>query len=135
MIYGSPIEIETDCQALCNVLLNKKQSSTHIRWEESIVCWHITDIRHSPGVTNVVADAISHKWSEARGPSHNDDGASWPVQPDWEVASGIVNNIMQVTVTTDTDEHTRLCQEFSDDPWLKEVMEALTNGDMLDIRA
>src|SRR6266481_2097403 len=41
MIYGLPIEIETDCQALCDVLLNKKQSLTHAKWEESIVCRHI----------------------------------------------------------------------------------------------
>ncbi len=38
MIYGSSIEIETDCQALWDVLLNKNQSSTHAWWEESIIC-------------------------------------------------------------------------------------------------
>src|SRR6266481_3897926 len=134
MIYGSPIEIETDCQVLQDVLLNKKQSSTHVRWEESIVCQNIIDIRHHPGVTNVVADAISRKWSETRGPGHNDDRVSWSVRPDWEAMSGMVNDMMQIAETTETAEHTRLCQEFADDPWLTEVVEALTNGNMPDIR-
>ena len=79
MIYRSPIEIDTDCQALRDILLNKKQSLTHVGWEEYIVCRNIVDIRHCPGVTNVVADAISHKWSEARGPSCENDRADWSV--------------------------------------------------------
>src|SRR6266481_8589338 len=82
IIYRSPIEIETDCQVLRDVLLNKKQSSTHARWEESITCRNIVDIRHRPGVTNVVADAISRKWSEARKPSTGKDSADWTVRPD-----------------------------------------------------
>src|SRR6266481_5192401 len=86
IIYGSPIEIETDCQALWDVLLNKKQSATHARWEESIVCRNIIDIQHRPGVTNVVADAISRKWAKAKGPREDGDGADrlrdWSVQPD-----------------------------------------------------
>ena len=44
MIYGAPIEIETDCQALWDMLLNKKQSSTHVWWEELIVSQNIVDI-------------------------------------------------------------------------------------------
>lgn len=44
MIYGSPIKIETDCQALRDVLLKKKQNSTHARWEELITSRNITDI-------------------------------------------------------------------------------------------
>ena len=53
LTYGSQIEIETDCQALRDVLLNKRQSATHARWEESITCRNIVDIRHRPGVTIV----------------------------------------------------------------------------------
>ena len=59
MIYGSPIEIKTDCQVLRDVLLNKKQSATHAQWEESITCRNIMDIWHQPGITNMVANAIS----------------------------------------------------------------------------
>ena len=92
------------------------------------------DIRHCPGVTNVVADAISRKWSEARGPSRENDGADWSVRPDWEATSSITNDIMQVTEMVDTDKHTELREWFADDQWLSEVVEALTNGDMPDIR-
>src|SRR6266481_7290746 len=86
IIYRSQIEIETDCQVLQDILLNKKQSATHARWEESIVCQNITDIRHRPGMTNVVADTISWKWSEARGPGHEGNRVSWSVWADWEAA-------------------------------------------------
>src|SRR6266481_5883135 len=134
IIYGSPIEIETDCQALWDVLLNKKQSATHARWEESIICRNIVDIRHHPGVTNVVADAISRKWAEAKGPSKDSDGADWSVRPDWEASSSISNNIMQVTTAGHADESASLHEQFADDPWLSDVVNALTNRDMPDIR-
>src|SRR6266481_2955397 len=81
LTYRSQIEIETDCQALWDVLLNKRQSVTHTRWEESITCRNIVDIWHWPGVSNVIADVISQKWLEARGPSTGKDGADWMVQP------------------------------------------------------
>ena len=44
MIYGSPIEIEMDCQALRDVLLKKRQNLTHARWEESITSRNIVDV-------------------------------------------------------------------------------------------
>ena len=130
MIYGAPVEIETDCQALRDVLLNKKQSSTHAWWEESIVSQNIVDIRHRPGVTNVVVDAISRKWAEARGPSTGNNGADWLVQLDWEAGKGIINNIMHVEEGTDGDAeiHAAMQEQFKDDPWLREVVEALTDG-------
>ena len=103
MIYGVPIEIETNCQALRDMLLNKKQSSTHARWEVSIVSQNIVDIRHRPGVTNMVADAISRKWAEVRGPSTGNNGEDWSVQPDLEGGKGIVNDIMLMEKGTDRD--------------------------------
>ncbi len=134
IIYGSPIEIKMDCQVLWNVLLNKKQSSTHARWEESITCWNIVDIRHRPGVTNVVADAISRKWSEVRGPSKARDGAEWSIQLDWEANKGVVNDIMQLAARQDTDKFANIREQFADDPWLSEVVNALMNRDMPDIQ-
>jgi transposase InsO family protein len=127
MIYGSPIEIETDCQALRDVLLNKKKNSIHARWEESILCRNITDVRHRPGITNVVADAISRKWTETHGKNSNDDSANWSVLPDWESKQGITNDIMHINHTRHTDEHEPLRKQFADDPWLSEVIDALTN--------
>src|SRR6266481_4704688 len=42
--------------------------------------------------------------------------------------------MMQVVEATNMGEHAELRQEFADDPWLTEVVEALTNADMPDIR-
>src|SRR6266481_6406599 len=135
MIYRSPIEIETDCQALHDVLLNKKQSTTHAQWEESITCRNIVDIWHRPGITNVVADAISRKWSEVRGPSTGKDGADWTVRPDWEASKGIVNDIMLVgdRMDREVEVHAEMRERFKEDPWLSEVVEALTDSNLGDI--
>ena len=48
---------------------------------------------------------------------------------------GITNDIMQIKEAMDMGQQVRLQEQFADDPWLREVVEALTNGDMLDIRA
>jgi hypothetical protein len=44
--YGSPIEIETDCQALCDTLMRERLNSHHSRWKELILARNIVDIRH-----------------------------------------------------------------------------------------
>ena len=92
-----------------------------------------SNVRHRPGATNVVADAISRKWSEAKGPSNGGDGADWSVQPGWETRQGVTNDIMQIRGTKSTNEHAQLHEQFADDPWLSEVVELLTNQDMPDI--
>ena len=46
---------------------------------------------------------------------------------------GITNDIMPIMESLATDEHTRLHKQFTKDPWLSEVVEALTNGSMPDI--
>ena len=43
-IFGSPIEIETDCQALRNCLLKDKLNTHHSRWMQSILSHNIIDI-------------------------------------------------------------------------------------------
>ena len=43
-IYGSPIEIETDCQALRDCLVQEKMSVHHNRWKESILAHNIIAI-------------------------------------------------------------------------------------------
>ena len=57
--WGFPIEVETDCQALRDHLLNDKLSATHARWRDGILAHQITDVRHVPGRLNVVADGLS----------------------------------------------------------------------------
>ena len=81
-----------------------------------------------------MVDAISRKWSEAKGLGESNDGADWSVCPDWEASQGITNDIMQLRGATDTNVHAQLHEQFADDPWLNEVVEVLTNQDMPDIR-
>lgn len=61
-IYGSPIEIETDCQVLRDCLVQEKMSVHHSRWKESILAHNIIAICHHPGVENPVADGLSRMW-------------------------------------------------------------------------
>ncbi len=74
-----------------------------------------------------MADAISWKWLEVRGPSKDRDGAEWSVRPDWEANKGVVNDIMQLAAGQETDKFADIHKQFADDPWLIEVMNALTN--------
>ena len=76
--WGFPIEIETDCQALRDHLLNDKLSATHARWRDGILAHHITDIRHVPGRLNVVTDGLSR----AREGMDNEegDGSEWTMR-------------------------------------------------------
>ncbi|QRW10185.1 Retrovirus-related Pol polyprotein from transposon opus [Ceratobasidium sp. AG-Ba] len=59
MIFGQPIELETDCKALADLLGNQKLNSTHERWRESIIGRDIRAVRHLPGVQNTACDALS----------------------------------------------------------------------------
>jgi hypothetical protein len=61
-IYGSLIEIKTDCQVLRDCLVQEKMSVHHSRWKESILAHNIIAICHRPGVENPVADGLSRMW-------------------------------------------------------------------------
>ncbi|GAV99845.1 Retrovirus-related Pol polyprotein from transposon opus Includes: ame: Full=Protease [Lentinula edodes] len=71
MIWGFPVEIETDCQALRDVIANDKLNAVHCRWRDGVLAHHIVDVRHIPGKSNVVADGMSRMW-EGR-----DHGGGW----------------------------------------------------------
>ena len=45
IIWGYPVEIETDCQALRDHLLNPALNSTHARWRDGVLAHNIIDIR------------------------------------------------------------------------------------------
>ena len=128
MIYGSPIEIETDCQALRDLLIRDKQSSHHSRWEESVLARQIVDIRHRPGIENPVANAISRKWRNR--PHVPGDGSSWTVQPDWDQRQGVKNDVMQVTAES-THQHEVLTR-YADDVFFRPITQhllGLNSGD------
>jgi hypothetical protein len=94
--YGSPLEIETDCQALRDCLLQEKMSVHHSRWKESILAHNIIAIRHRPGIENPVADGLSRMWD---GQERTDtDGSDWLVLlPNWEATKGIMNDILSIS--------------------------------------
>jgi hypothetical protein len=80
IIWGFPVEIETDCSAMRSTLLNPQLNVVHARWREGILAYHIVDIRHIPGKLNVVADGISRKWENT--PPIPGDGSEWMVSED-----------------------------------------------------
>ena len=53
IIYGYPVEVKTDCQALHDVLMNDKLLVTHARWRDGVLAHNIIDVRHIPGITNI----------------------------------------------------------------------------------
>ena len=53
IVYGYPVEVETNCQALQDVLMNDKLSATHARWRDGVLAHNIVDVRHIPRVTNI----------------------------------------------------------------------------------
>jgi hypothetical protein len=87
IIWGFPIEIKTNCQALCNTLLSEKPSTIHTCWRDSILDHQIVDVRHIPGKINIVADGISCQW-EGQDPSEG-DGSEWIVNSDADETLGL----------------------------------------------
>ena len=57
-IWGFPVELETDCQALRDVLLSDTLNATHAQWRDGVLAHHIVDVRHIPGISNI-ADGVS----------------------------------------------------------------------------
>jgi hypothetical protein len=44
IIWGFPIEVETDCQALQDVLLSPELNATHARWRDGVLAHQIIDV-------------------------------------------------------------------------------------------
>ncbi|KAF8824330.1 hypothetical protein HHX47_DHR8000253 [Lentinula edodes] len=129
MIWGFPVEIETDCQALRDVIANDKLNAAHCRWRDGILAHHIVDVRHIPGKLNVVADGLSRMWE---GQDHVvGDGSEWTVSEDWEAVTGLVNDVFGVSIGDgvlrgeDTTDWTAMLTRFANEPVFTEVVEAL----------
>src|ERR1700678_752120 len=84
IVYGYPVEVETDCQALRDILMNDKLSATHARWRDGVLAHNIVDVRHIPGVTNI-ADGLSCQYEGT--PKVGNDGSEWDIDSDWESGS------------------------------------------------
>ena len=119
IIYGYPVEVETDCQALRDILLSDKLTATHARWRDGVLAHNIVDVRHVPGVMNI-ADGLSR---QHEGQPHNDtDGSTWTVSLDWEGSEGLVLGVHQVSVSKETED---LITRFTNEPMFRTVVEAL----------
>ncbi|QRV80063.1 Retrovirus-related Pol polyprotein from transposon [Ceratobasidium sp. AG-Ba] len=118
IIFGQPIIIETDCKALADLLGNNKLNSTHERWRESIVARNIVGVKHRPGVENRVCDALSRMY-EARPDDNTGPGANDSVDPGWEAAKGIINDVCHLVDDSST---ASLIQRFSDDPFFTDIL-------------
>ena len=124
--WGFPIEVETDCQALRDHLLNDKLSATHARWRDGILAHQITDVRHVPGQLNVVADVLSRANEGAN--KDNNDGSEWTVSEDWETNTGLTHDIFQTT-NANTPEVANLRECFKDEPIFAEDIDTILELD------
>ena len=115
-ISGYPVEIEMDCQALHNTLINHKLNATHAQWLDKIM-GHNVDIHHHPGHLNQATDGISHQFMDM--PAEKDDGHEWSVDPSWTVNAGLAYNIWSADVDEPISIH---CAQFKDEPIFAEVM-------------
>ena len=130
IIWGFPVEVETDCQALKDVLISNRLNAAHARWRDGILGHNIVDVRHVPGKLNVVADGLSRQWEEQPRDNGALDGSEWTVNEDWESNTGIVNDLLCLsTLTTDHGETSQLLQRFANEPVFKEVIEAMLQID------
>ena len=119
IIYGYPVEVETDCQALCDILLSDKLSATHARWRDGVLAHNIVDVRHIPGKINI-ADGISRQYEGTdKVPG---DGSEWTVTLDWEETMGLVHDLYHVVESLDL---TVLQERFKDEPLFLDVIDAI----------
>ena len=119
IVYGYPVEVETDCQALRDVLMNDKLSAMHARWRDGVLAHNIVDVRHIPGVTNI-ADGLSRQYESM--PKTGGDGSEWEVDPDWEARAGLVYGINCISITPTTQS---LRDRFSTTPMFRDIVDAL----------
>jgi hypothetical protein len=126
-IWGFPVEIETDCQALRDTLLSEKPNAVHARWRDGILAHQIIDVRHVPGKINVVADGLSRQWEGQ--PPAEDDGSDWTVNPDRDEQVGLINDVLLTLDKTDQDQVEALRERLKDEHLFVEVIDAIRNQD------
>ena len=126
IMWGFPIKVETDCQALHDHLLNDKLSATHARWQDGILAHQITDVCHMPGRLNVITDRLSQA---SEGTTNEEgDGNDWTVPEDWEANIGLTHNIFHIT-STGTPEIAQLRERFKDELIFAKVIDAILEMD------
>jgi hypothetical protein len=124
IIYGYPIELETDCQALHDTLTNDKLNVTHAQWKESVTQHHIIDVQYRPGKDNQAADGISRQFTGL--PKVLGDGHNWTVGEDWYTNTGLSHDVYRITTTA---EHERLRTRFAAESMFTSILDALLELD------
>jgi len=127
IVWGFPVELETDCQALRDHLLNDKISSTHARWRDGVLAHQITDVRHRPWKLNPVADGLSRKFVNV--PVADGDGHEWTVSEDWEARTGIVNDILQIAGVSPTSGSLEMLERFKEEKVFQEIVRSILELD------
>ena len=119
IVYGYPIEVATDCQALHDVLLSDKLTATHAQWSDGVLAHNIMDVRHIPGKINI-GDGVSRQYEGMdKVPG---DGSEWTVTPDWEEVTSLVHDLYQVAELPDL---TTLKERFKNEPLYLDVIDAI----------
>lgn len=118
-----PVEIETDCQALWDVILSDKLNTTHACWRDGVLAYNIVDVHHIPSITNI-ADGISRQYKGT--PKGFGDGSKWTVSPDIDDTIGVIQDLFQVEVLL---EAATLREQFANEPLFLDVIKALLELD------
>jgi hypothetical protein len=113
------VEVKTNFQALCNILMNDKLSATHAKWRDGVLAHNIVDVRHIPGITNI-ANGISRQYKDTQ--KMGKDGSGWDVDSDWKSRAGLVYGINCVSIPPATQS---LCDCFATSPLFQDVINAL----------
>jgi RNase H-like domain found in reverse transcriptase len=119
IVYRYPVEVETNCQALRDTLMNDKLSATHARWRDGVLAHNIVDVRHISGITNI-ADGISRQYENT--PKSGRDGSEWEVNSDWESGGGLMYGINSISISPTTQ---TLRSRFQSTPLFRDVIDAL----------
>ncbi|VDC07025.1 unnamed protein product [Peniophora sp. CBMAI 1063] len=126
IIWGFPIELETDCQALRDVIRSKKLNAHYARWRDGVLAYRIVDVRHIPGKINLVADGMSRQFENQ--PRIAGDGSEWDVCEDWESATGLAFDVFRVEDSPPEPLPVRepqLRDRFKDDWFFLDVVDAI----------
>ena len=127
IIWGYPVELETDCQALRDHLLNPSLNSTHARWRDAVMAYNIVDVRHRPGRLNMVADGLSRKYTGA--PKEVGDGHEWTVSEDWEARTQLANDVFVLQTSCLESTYQALRARFMGENVFVEIIDSLLELD------
>jgi hypothetical protein len=127
IIWGYPIELETDCQALRDHLLSSTLNSTHARWRDAVLAHNIVDVRHRPGRLNVVADGLSRKFVNL--PKEDGDGHEWTVSEDWEARTRLANDVFNIQTSQLESTYGALRTRFVNEKVFMEIIDSLLELD------